>query len=147
MGTPFTNDEEIVELVRRFETCEMNPADFRHYQHLTVALWYVRQFPYETASEKMRKGIKQLAIAYGKTGYHETITLFWLIMVREFALRADPGETICDLANRLVANYEDKDLIKKYYTEELLASPEAKESWVEPDLMALSIATESVPSA
>jgi hypothetical protein len=147
VGMPFANDAEIVELVRRFETCEMNPADFRHYQHLTVALWYVRRFPYETASQKMREGIKQLSAAYGKMGYHETITLFWLMMVRQFALPADAGETMCDLANQLVANYDDKDLIKKYYTEELLASPEAKESWVEPDLKSLPVAVQLAPPA
>src|SRR2546426_9461146 len=110
MPGPFENDEEIVDLVRRFESCEIHPADFRHYQHLTVALWYVRQFPYDTASEKMRTGIQRLSAAYGKTGYHETITLFWLVMVREFAGGAASAEAICALANRMITSYEDKDL-------------------------------------
>lgn len=147
MRTPFDNDEEIADLVRRFESCAIHPADFRHYQHLTVALWYVRQFPYETAAEKMRTGIQRLAAAYGKMGYHETITLFWLLMVRDFAARADSEEAICDLANRMITTYENKDLIKAYYSEERLDSPEAKARWLEPDLQSLSIAAESVPSA
>jgi hypothetical protein len=147
MRTPFDNDEEIADLVRRFESCAIHPADFRHYQHLTVALWYVRQFPYETAAEKMRTGIQRLAAAYGKMGYHETITLFWLVMVRDFAAPADPGEALCDLANRMITTYENKDLIKAYYSEERLDSPEAKARWLEPDLQSLSIAAESVPSA
>ena len=137
MHMRFKDDEEIVDLVLRFESCEINPAIFRHYQHLTVALWYVRQFPYETASEKMRTGIQKLGAAYGKMGYHETITLFWLIMVRDFALLADSKETICDLANRMVTRYQNKDLIKEYYSEELLDSSEAKDGWLEPDLKAL----------
>jgi hypothetical protein len=112
-----------------------------------VALWYVRQFPYETASEKMRTGIQKLGAAYGKTGYHETITLFWLIMVRDFALLAHPEETICDLANRMVTSYQNKDLIREYYSEERLDSLEGKEGWLEPDLKALPNAKESVPAA
>ena len=68
MELPFTDDAEINDLVRRFESCEINPADFRHYQHLTVALWYVREFPYEIASEKTRAGIRKLAAAHGKDG-------------------------------------------------------------------------------
>jgi len=140
----FENDEEIVELVRRFESCEIHPAEFRHYQHLTVALWYVRQFPYQTASEKMRTGIQKLAAAYGKTGYHETITLFWLIMVRDFAATSDPGETICELASRLVANCTDKSLINEYYSEELLGSLEAKDGWVEPNLKSLPSAASAM---
>ena len=147
MGTLFKDDEEIVDLVRRFESCEIHPADFRHYQHVTVALWYVRQFPYDVASEKMRAGIQKLASAYGKTGYHETITLFWLVMVREYAAAADSEEMICDLANRMVTSYGNKDLIKDYYSHERLDSSEAKEAWLEPDLKALPIARVSVPSA
>jgi hypothetical protein len=143
----FENDEEIVDLVRRFESCEIHPADFRHYQHLTVALWYVRQFPYATASEKIRTGIQRLAAAYGKTGYHETITRFWLVMVRDFAAAVEQDEAICDLANRMVTSYENKDLIKEYYSEELVDSSEAKAGWVEPDLKSLPIAKGSAPSA
>lgn len=143
----FNNDEEIIELVRRFEACEINPADFRHYQHLTVALWYVMEFPYGLASEKMRRGIKKLAAAYDKTGYHETITLFWLMVVRGFAAKRVSGESICEVANRLVESCTGKDLIKEYYSAELLATAEAKERWVEPDLKSLPWAVESVPSA
>ena len=143
----FKDDEEIIELVRRFESCEMNPADFRHYQHLTVALWYVRQFPYDIASEKIRGGIKKLATAYGKSGYHETITLFWLMVVRDFVARSSTAESICEVANRLAASCAGKDLIKEYFSAELLATVEAKERWVAPDLKSLPWAVESVPSA
>jgi hypothetical protein len=132
----FKDNDEIFELVRRFESCELNPADFRHYQHLTVALWYVKEFPYDIASEKLRAGIKKLAAAYGKTGYHETITLFWLMAVREFAATADSVESLSELANRLVSTYE-KSFIAQYYSEELLASPEAKARWVPCDLKPL----------
>jgi hypothetical protein len=140
----FKDDEEIVDLVRRFESYAIKPEDFRHYQHLTVALWYVREFPYDIASEKMRTGIQRLAAAYGKTGYHETITLFWLLIVRDFAATSDSAESICNLANRLAASCTGKNVINEYYSSELLATPEAKERWVEPDLKPLPNATESV---
>src|SRR5437667_1582530 len=133
----FKDDEEILDLVRRFESCEIHPADFRHYQHLTVALWYVRQFPYDTASEKMRTGIQKLAAAYGKTGYHETITLFWLAIVREFWARSR-SHSIAELANKLAAECADKNLIRDYYSEDLLTSDKAKNGWVAPDLKPLA---------
>jgi len=147
MLATFKDDEEIIDLVRRFEACEINPADFRHYQHLTVALWYIKEFPYDIASDKLRAGIKKLAAAYGKTGYHETITLFWLMVVREFVAASSPREPICETASRLVASCTGKNLIHEHYSEELLATTEAKHGWVEPDLNPLSIAMESVPSA
>ncbi|HEX3142419.1 MAG TPA: hypothetical protein VHQ64_00475 [Pyrinomonadaceae bacterium] len=146
MLATFKDDEEIIDLVRRFESCEINPADFRHYQHLTVALWYLKEFPYDIASDKLRAGIRKLAAAYGKTGYHETITLFWLMVVRDFVATADSGESISESANQLVSTYQ-KSLIAEYYSEELIASPEAKHRWVEPDLKSFSLAMKSVPSA
>ena len=133
----FRNETEISELVRAFEMCEIHPAEFKHYQHLAVALWYLRQLPYEAATEKMRGGIQRLAAAYGKTGYHETITMFWLKVVHDFLLKADSRATIFDLANEVASKYGHKNVIAEYYSEEILASVTAKNEWVEPDLRAL----------
>ena len=147
MLTTFKDADEIIDLVLRFESCEINPAEFRHYQHLTVALWYVRKFPYNIASEKLRGGIKKLAAAYGKSGYHETITLFWLMVIRDFVAKSNSIESICDLANRLIVSCTGKDLICEYFSADLLATERAKHGWVEPDLKRLCMAAESVSSA
>ena len=137
MNEYFQDEAEVHGLVRGFEKCTIDPAQFKHYQHLAVALWYVVHYPYSEASEKMRSGIQKLAAAYGKMGYHETITMFWLMRVRDFAATADPTEPICELANRLAAKYADKNVINEHYSAELLATPEAKSGWVPPDLKAL----------
>ena len=143
MSNSFKDDAEIRALVRSFETCEIHPAEFKHYQHLAVALWYVANLSYEDAGNKMRAGIQRLAAAYGKTGYHETITVFWLRMVREFFMDTRRGESITTLANLLVQKFADKNLIRNYYSEGLLASSKAKAEWVEPDLKPLAITRES----
>ena len=133
----FKDETEVSELVRAFETCEIHPAEFKHYQHLAVALWYLKHHPYEAASEKMRGGIQRLAAAYGKSGYHETITVFWLKVVQGFLVKADSGATIFELANEVAGDYGQKNMIAEYYSEEILASVKAKNEWVEPDLKAL----------
>jgi hypothetical protein len=139
----FTDEAELSALVRGFETCTIHPAEFKHYQHLAVALWYIAHFPYEEASDKMRTGIQKLAAAYGKTGYHETITIFWVQMVRRFFVESTAAhESIVSLANSLAAKFADKNLINDYYSAELLASAEAKTKWVEPDLRPLEVAEE-----
>lgn len=138
----FKEENEISDLVRAFETCELNPAEFRHYQHLAVALWYVKQFPYDEASDKMREGIKRLAAAYGKMGYHETITMFWLKLVRGCVAGAN-GSGLVELANRVASEFGgNKKLIADYYSEELLTSARAKNEWVEPDLKELEFESE-----
>lgn len=133
----FKTDNEIASLVRAFEACTIHPAEFKHYQHLTIALWYVANFSYDEATLKVRTGIQKLAAAYGKTGYHETITLFWLAIVREFFARA-ASHSIAELANKLAAECADKNLIRDYYSEDLLTSDMAKHGWVAPDLKPLA---------
>ena len=136
MKTYYKTEEEIRALVQSFEACSFHPSEFRHYQHLTVALWYVRNLSFEEATEEVTCGIRRLAETYGKTGYHETITLFWLRIVSCFVER-HVNETLPVLANALIDHCVDKDLIGRHYSPALLASPKAKAEWVEPDLQAL----------
>src|SRR5438309_8605138 len=137
----FKTDDEIRSLVEAFDTCTIHPAEFRHYQHLTVALWYVWHLPYAEAVTKMTTGIRRLAQAYGKMGYHETITLFWLRIVSAFA--AERTDSLTATANSLIEKYDNKDYIHEYYSAELLASDKAKSEWFEPDLKALTPLSES----
>lgn len=137
MRNYFRDEAELVALVRAFEKCTIHPGDFKHYQHLAVALWYVAHFSFEEASNKMRSGIQKLAAAHGKMGYHETITMFWLQTVRRSFVEGTADESIVNLANALAVNFVDKNLIKEYYSEDLLASAKAKAEWVEPDLKQL----------
>ena len=133
----YKTEDEIRTLVEAFEACSFNPSEFRHYQHLTVALWYVRHVSPEEAAAKMTSGIRRLAETYGKTGYHETITLFWLRVVSDFAAKIDRESSLANTANRLIDLHDDKNLIGEYYSAELLASSRAKAQWVEPDLKKL----------
>ena len=132
----YASDNQIRTLVSAFEMCSFHPSEFRHYQHLTVALWYVWHFSPEEATSKMTKGIRRLAETYGKTGYHETITLFWLRIVSNFAAE-HKEESLAATANALIDKYDDKDFIRQFYSEDLLASAKAKAEWVEPDLKPL----------
>jgi hypothetical protein len=133
----YKSDDEIRALVSAFETCTFHPSEFRHYQHLTVALWYVWHLSFEEAKGKVTNGIRRLAETYGKMGYHETITIFWLRMVSSFAAEHKSKSPLLTTANALIEKYDDKDLIRRYYSEELLNSAAAKAEWIEPDLTSL----------
>lgn len=140
----YQTDDEIRALVSAFEACSFHPSEFRHYQHLTVALWYVWRLSPNEASLKMTKGIRRLAETYGKMGYHETITLFWLRIVANFVAGNQANGTVSDSANTLIDHCKDKDLIGQFYSTELLATDKAKAEWVEPDLKALPESTATV---
>ncbi len=137
LNQPFKNDAEISTLVAGFESCSFHPSEFKHYQHLAVAFWYVYHFPYDEAAERMKNGIRNLAATYGKIGYHETITLFWLSLVRSFLANTEDPGSVVEMTNRLVNRHADKTLINEYYSTEVLNSELAKTEWIEPDLKPL----------
>jgi hypothetical protein len=141
----YKTEEEIRTLVESFEACSFHPSEFRHYQHLTVALWYVCNLPFEQATDKVTRGIRRLAETYGKTGYHETITLFWLRVVSCFVAERK-NLALPELANALIEHCVDKNLISRHYSADLLASPKAKAEWVEPDLAPLPTTNQRVQS-
>jgi hypothetical protein len=138
----FRTAGEVISLVRRFEDCTQPRAEWTHAAHLVVALWHLLQYEPSEAAERVRRGIKRYNAAHGVRatptgGYHETLTLFWLRVVRSFLEGGrNEARSLVSLANELAAN-ADRELPLRHYTRERLFSPEARASWVEPDLKPL----------
>ena len=130
----YRTQEEIEDVVCRFETCSYTPEEFIHARHLTVAAWYFAHFPAETAGEKMRTGLRKFIAHHGKSGYHVTITEFWLERVGKLVaeLRA-AEENLVPLVNSVVDRCSDKNLIYEFYSREQIALTESKATRIEPD--------------
>jgi hypothetical protein len=135
----FRTNEEIFSLVRRFDDCSLPRSEWTHAAHLTVALWFLLEFDWPEATERVRRGIRRYNAAHGIVttptgGYHETLTLFWLRVVRSFLEGGrNEGRALVSLANELMAG-ADSGLPLRHYTRERLFSAEARAVWVEPDL-------------
>src|ERR1043165_3099789 len=138
----FRTTEEILALVRGFEDCTLEREHWTHSAHLTVALWNLLQYDWPEAVARVRLGINRYNAAHGIAatptgGYHETLTLFWLRRVRAFLEGGrNEARSLVSLANELAAT-ADKSLPLAHYTRERLFSPEARATWVEPDLKPL----------
>jgi hypothetical protein len=144
----YGNIEEIINLIQGFESGKLPRSQWTHQAHLTVGAWYLCQYDRADAREKIRNGIQHYNQSQGivttkDSGYHETITLFWIEAIpcgmRTAAqFLADFGDVpILDKVNRLLFRYQDQQLPFKYYSRELLMSCEARSQWVEPDLKPL----------
>lgn len=134
----YAAEHEIIELVRAFEQCTLARSDWTHAAHLTIALWYLIDSPC-TATEKIRSGIQRYNHAHGvqstpNSGYHETITLFWIHLVRAYLDRVDIHDSLLNLTNRLIDHYADPLVLLEYYSRNQLFSPLARSTWVEPNL-------------
>jgi len=136
---PYRTDEEVLEVVRRFESCELPTADFNHREHLLVALCYLTRMGDADALSRIRARIGRYAAAHGVSPslYHETVTVFWLKRVRAYLERADAGPGLAEMTNALAAECGSSRLIFDYYSKGLIDSEAARCEWVAPDLRPL----------
>ena len=135
-------ESEIEMLVREFESHSLPPDQFGHCQHLMVAVWYLQHSASLAEAEgRMRTGLLSFLEHHrDPAAYHETITLFWLkrlrsLLAEQHAAAATARGALAPVVLELCG---DPLVIFDYYSRELLASPEAKAGWVEPDLRPLN---------
>ena len=139
---PYRTSAEVLRLVREFEACTLPRAEWTHGAHLVVALCYLVRHEEAEATKLIRDRIQRYNKACGvettkTSGYHETITLFYVRIIRRFLSAANPDCTLVALANSLTDACGDKNLPLEYYSRERLMSWEARTGWLEPDIKAL----------
>ena len=105
------SEQEIERVVRGFETCQTSADDFKHKDHLVVAVWYVHNLGREAALERMREGLLRF-LAYHQVDpnkYSEKVTRFWIERIAERL--GDVGNvSIVEKCNAvLTADYADKN--------------------------------------
>jgi hypothetical protein len=138
METKYKSESDVLELVRSFENATIPHDDWKHAEHLVVALYYLTVYDPGTAYDKMRSGILNL-LEHGfkvdlkrEMPYHETITLFWMRVVADYNASKN-GASLLEKANEVAYKW-DKDYPLKFYSRELLFSDEARAGFVEADL-------------
>lgn len=139
----YASYEEIERLVREFESCTLARAEWTHHAHLTVALWYLMRHTEADAETLIRDGIKSYNKACGvettqTSGYHETITLFYIRAISRYLSKADKDCSFVSLLNGLIERCGHRDFPLEYYSRNLLMSSAARSEWIEPDLKSLN---------
>lgn len=76
----YQSDIEIENVVRGFESCETDKEQFKHRDHLVVAVWYVEKLGREAALDQMRSSLLRFLDHHGvdKKKYSEPVTVFWI---------------------------------------------------------------------
>lgn len=138
----YTSLNEIEILIKAFEAGTLSRSEWTHPAHLTVALWYLTHYPKSEATNRIRNNIQRYNLAKGiqttqDSGYHETITLFWIQLIHQYLSAVPPTFPLLNLTNNLIQNYGNPRFPFEYYSRDLLMSWEARKNWVEPDLKPL----------
>jgi len=134
----FKTEEEILTLVDGFRKKTMPAEQWTHQAHLITGLWFNYSHTEPEAICYLRSGIIAYNISTGgentpEKGYHETLTIFWSKVIRDFIIK-NSSLTLVELCNKfLVSEWSSRELPLKYYTREVLFSVNARAMWVTPD--------------
>jgi hypothetical protein len=133
------NEPAFVEFLDGFEQGILPRPVWTHAAHLAVGAWYLLSFPNKEAIQRVRSGIQHYNECVGTantsgSGYHETLTLFWLgILAGQVSNLRSPHDKL-DAIRRLIAEFApQRDLFKQYYSFDVVASQEARARWIPPD--------------
>ena len=140
MSRPIQTWRDLEALVKAFEAADIPREAWTHREHLALTAWYVLQNPLN-ATDRMRRGIQRLNAANGiettlTGGYHETLTVSWVRLIRHHISELD-GLPPIDRVNAVLEAFADKTQMLRYYSRELILAPKARFGWVEPDLQPL----------
>lgn len=133
----YKNETEINEISSLFEAAKLPHENWRHAEHLTMAMHYALHNDFDESLNKMRSGILKLNDFHGvvttnERGYHETLTVIWTRAVFDY-VKANPNKSLLDTANEIIEKF-DKDYPLEFYSRDRLFSVEARYRFVEPDL-------------
>lgn len=89
------------ELVGRFESLAIAPADFRHREHVRLACAMLRGTDFGDAAVRFRAALRRFAAAAGVPGrYHETLTWAYLAVIAQRMAEDPSAATSLDFVAR-----------------------------------------------
>jgi hypothetical protein len=135
-------EQEIDHFIAAFEGCTLPKERWTHGAHLLTAACYVHASGQMAAIERMRICIKRYNESVGgqnteTSGYHETITVAWIklldSLLRDVSVVRMPERA--QFAKLAMDRYaRDREVFRRYYDFDLVASVEARCNWIEPTL-------------
>lgn len=100
----YSSESEIEQIIRGFETCEIDKTAFKHREHLTVAVWYLQTLDPRHAVERMRAGLLRFIDHHGvpREKYSEDVTVYWVGLIAEKLAELKPDTSLLDQCNYIL---------------------------------------------
>lgn len=133
MNDPAPATRRDAEIVQAFEEGTLNPAHFRHRQHLLVAWTYLSTLPFGEAAMRFASQLRRFAESHGAGAkYHETVTWAYAALLHE---RMHSSAAPTDFDGFLAQNPDlvtHPGALADYYDRETLGSELARRVFVLP---------------
>jgi len=123
-------------LIEGFEDGTWPIAEWHHTAHLAVCACYILDGP--DAMDLLRIHIARYNECQGgkntpDSGYHETLTRFWVEIVTEGIDSLPRGLVRLEVARHIVAKFgKRRDLFREYYEFDVVGCREARAGWIPP---------------
>jgi hypothetical protein len=121
MTHDFLADEAaFAKFLDQFEQGTLPRPQWTHAAHLAVGAWFLLSLPERKAIERVRAGIQHYNECAGirntpDSGYHESLTLFWLAILKSLLSGAHRGVDKLDAVRRSVAEFGSRrDLFREW---------------------------------
>jgi len=128
----------------QFENKILPKENWTHIAHIAVAFYELDNAKdFEKALLELRTKIKEYNLSIGtentdNSGYHETLTVFWLTVVNEF-YNANSQYTLDEKFTMFIKTIcATSKFPTLFYSRELLFSANARKNWVNPDLLSIT---------
>lgn len=121
--------------VSEWQARSLPKRDWSHAAHVAIAAYHVIEYQ-DAALENVRSGIIRYNEATGvantdSSGYHETLTRFWIgIVAKDLEGVTDPFEGACRAVSKFGGQ---RDLFKLYYSFDVVGNTTARKTWIAPD--------------
>jgi hypothetical protein len=122
-------------LLAEFESGTLDPAQFDHRMHLSVAWSYLRRDGFPEGALHFRRHLQTYVVKAGAEGkYHETITWAYLVLLNEeLSLRSSPAEAFDTMIKRRPDLLDHRNgAIARCYSKSQLDSPDARSVFLLP---------------
>ena len=140
------NSEALDSFLCGFEQGTLAKSEWTHGAHVAAAAYYLFDSDFETVLPHMRTRIRAFNESVGgantsTSGYHETLTHFWLLIVAELLRQRQPQSRL-EAAQQAVQVFgQARTLHTLYYSGDVVQDSAARQSWRTPDLLPLPAAT------
>lgn len=122
-----------------FANGTLDPTLFSHEAHIRLAWIHVTKYGVDQACENICSQILSFDRTHGDgTKFHYTLTCAAVRAVYHFTQKSNSGDFQNFIAEFPQLKYEFRYLIQTHYRLELITSEEARNSYVEPDLLAFT---------
>jgi hypothetical protein len=120
----------------------ITPAQFNHRAHVRLAYVLLTDAGVDEAAGQMRSALHAFLAHHGidPVKYHETMTRAWILAVRHFMDRTEQSASADEFID---ANPEllDAKIMLTHYSAAVLFSPEARSTFIEPDIQQIPRST------